>query len=158
MLAIVQNHSTSTDSPKLPLGSIVEKILMQQGTAIASLMMRGLEWKVRVLDFLFWQHSSNPKWDSRINEPEGPSFIPQQTTHHKRSIHYARKILSKKEKPWKQKFLTQSLVEGHCSNTAKFTWFAFDLLICKGISELFMIFYLLQMIQRWRQTLIFFIS
>lgn len=61
MLAIVQNHSTSTDSPKLPLGSIVEKILMQQGTAIASLMMRGLEWKVRVLDFLFWQHSSNPK-------------------------------------------------------------------------------------------------
>lgn len=63
----------------------------------------------------------------------GPSFILQQTTHHKRSIHYARKILSKNEKPWKQKFLTQSLVEGHCSNRAKFTRFAFDILICKGI-------------------------
>ena len=81
MLAIVQNHSTFIDSPKLPLRSIVEKIFMQQGTAIASLMMRGLESKVRALDFLFWQHTSNPKWDSRINEPEGlHSFSSKQHT------------------------------------------------------------------------------
>jgi len=36
-------NETFTDSPKLPLGSIAEKIFMEQGTAIASLMMRGLE-------------------------------------------------------------------------------------------------------------------
>lgn len=59
MLAIVQNHSTFTDSLKTLLVSIVEKIFMQQGAPVAT--MRGLEWKVRALNFLFWENSSNPK-------------------------------------------------------------------------------------------------
>lgn len=51
--ASIQYPVSLSYSSKPSLNPIAEKIVMQQGTATASLMMGGLDLKVRALDILF---------------------------------------------------------------------------------------------------------